>query len=117
MDSRERDKFYSSKPDEEDDDFEYEVEPPDAEVTAAAERRTREAMEASQATIDIDEIYRDAGEQRSEEILQNWFRDFKGGFRFQVKHLLIATAVLAIILTLYRLGMLGVVAVVVLMMS
>ena len=36
----------------------------------------------------------------SDEILENWVRDFRS-FRFQVKHLLIATAVLAIVLTLW----------------
>jgi hypothetical protein len=104
MDNRERDKFYSSA---DEDDEEYELEPPDAEVTAAAERNAREIVEASEARIDIDEIYRDAGQQRSDEILEKWVRDFKFGFRFQVKHLLVATALLAIVLTIYRLGFLG----------
>ncbi len=116
MDSRDRDKFYSSTSDDADED-EYEVEPPDAEVLAAEERRGQEAIEATHATIDIDEIYRDAGRQRSDEILENWFRDFKFRFRFQVKHLLIATAVLAILLTLAKLEMLGTVMVFLVMIS
>ncbi len=107
MDNRERDKFYSSSADDADDDEEYELEPPDAEVTAAAERQARELVEASQAHIDIDEIYRDAGQERSDEILGKWVRDFKFGFRFQIKHLLVATALLAIVLTIYKLGFLG----------
>jgi hypothetical protein len=118
MDKRDRDEFYLSKADAEDDDGDdYELEPPDAEVVAAEERRGREAIDASRTTIDIDEIYRDAGRQRADEILESWFKDFKFRFRFQVKHLLIATAVLAIVLTLARLQMLGTVAVLLVMFS
>jgi hypothetical protein len=118
MDSRDRDKFYSSKPGDVDDEGDdYELEPPDADVIAAEERRGTEAIEATRASIDIDEIYRDADRQRSDEILQNWFRDFKFGFRFQVKHLLIATAVLAIVLTLIKLQRLGTTAVILVMLS
>jgi hypothetical protein len=118
MNSRDRDEFYLSKPDAaEDDGDDYELEPPDAEVLAAEERRGREAIDATHATIDIDEIYRDAGRQRADEILENWFKDFRFRFRFQVKHLLIATAVLAIVLTLAKLQMLGTVAVLLVMFS
>jgi hypothetical protein len=116
MDHRERDDFYLSKPDDTDDD-ELEVEPPDADVIASEERRAQEAIEATNATIDIDEIYRDAGRERSGEILENWFRDFKFQYRFQVKHLLIATAVLAIVLTLAKRGMLGTTVVLFVMIS
>jgi len=119
MDSRDRDKFYSSNAGNTDDDDgdEYELEPPDAEIIAAEERRGNEAIEASRTRIDIDEIYRDADRQRSEEILQNWFRNLKFGFHFQVKHLLIATALLAIVLTLVKLQMLFPTVVVVVMLS
>jgi hypothetical protein len=118
MDTRDRDDFYLSKPkDDADDGDEYELEPPDADILAAEVRRGNEAVEATRASIDIDEIYRDADRQRSDEILQNWFRNFKFGFRFQVKHLLIATAVLAIVLTLYQLGRLGTAVVILVMLS
>ena len=50
MDSRERDKFYSKSNDEED-DADYELEPPDPEVLAEAERRGKEVIEASRADI------------------------------------------------------------------
>ena len=56
-------------------------------------------------SVDIDEIYRDADRRDGDEILDKWARDFR--FQFQVKHLLIATAVLAIALTLWRLELLG----------
>ncbi len=105
MNPSDRDKFYSSKTDDEDDDGEYELEPPDADVIAGEERRGKEVIESSRTMIDIDDIYRDAGRQRSDEILESWVRNFK--FRFQTKHLLVATAVLAILLTLYKLELLG----------
>lgn len=116
MDSRDRDKFYTHTP-EDDDGDEYELEPPDEHVIAAEKQRTKEAIEATQGSIDIDEIYRDAAKDRSSEILESWFRDFKFGFRFQVKHLLIATAVLAIVLALAKLKMLGTTAVMLVMLG
>lgn len=118
MNSRDRDEFYLSKPAAGNDDGEdYELEPPDAEVIAAEAERGREAIEASRANINIDEIYRDAGRQRSEEILENWFKDFQFKFRFRIKHLLIAAAALAIILTLWRFGLLGTAIVLLMMIS
>ena len=74
-------------------------------------------MEATRITIDIDEIYREADNPRGGEILDDWVRNFRGGFRFQTKHLLIATAVLSILLTLWRLEMLGDALVILLMLS
>lgn len=115
MDERERDKFYSSTSDDEDDGNEYEVEPPDAEVLAGEERRGKEALESTQMQIDIDEIFREADRDHGGEILDRWLRNFQ--FRFQVKHLLIATAVVAILLTLARLRLLGTVVVLVVMIS
>lgn len=118
MNSRNRDEFYLSKPTAANGDGDdYELEPPDAEVLAAEEQRGRDAIEASRAAIDIDEIYRDAGQHRSEEILENWFKDFQFKFRFRTKHLLIAAAALAIILTLWRLGLLGTAIVLLMMIS
>jgi hypothetical protein len=117
MDSRDRDKFYLSVPDDDNGD-DYEIEPPDADVIAAEERRGQEAIEASKVSIDIDEIYRDAGRQRSDEILESWVQKVRErGFRFQVKHLLIATAVLAIAMTFAHHGLLGTAVVVLIMIS
>jgi hypothetical protein len=106
----------TNSPDE-DDDAEYELEPPDAEVVAAEERRAREAVEATRMSIDIDEIYRESDRSRGDEILDNWVRDFRFRFRFQTKHLLIATAVLAIGLALWRLELFGTALVILLMIS
>ena len=68
-------------------------------------------------SVDIDEIYREADRRRGSEILEGWVRDFRFEFRFQVKHLLIATAVLAIVLTLCRLELLGDALVLLIMLS
>lgn len=114
MKPHERDEFYLSQPDAEDDGEEYELEPPDPEVVAAQERRGRETIEASRTAIDIDDIYRDAGRQRSDEILEGWLQHFRH-FRFQVRHLIIATAVVAIFLTLAKLQLLGVATVLLVM--
>ena len=57
-DDIDRDRIYTA--DVEDDDAELELEPPDAEVLAAEERRAQEAIDATMMSVDIDEIYRDA---------------------------------------------------------
>jgi hypothetical protein len=111
MDERDRDKFYTA-PDKDSDDDEYELEPPDP---VADENRRRAARDSVDPTIDIDDIYRDADRNRGAEILENWVRNFR--FQFQVKHLLILTAVLAIILTLARLQILGTALVILIMLS
>jgi len=84
------------------DDDEYELEAPDPEVIAAEERRNRELVETARQAIDIDDIYREADRNRGAEILEEWARNFR--FRFQTKHLLIGTALLAIFLTVARLA-------------
>ena len=101
MDERDRDKFYSP-PDLTVDDGEYELEPLDPKIVAADQRHAKEVAEQVKASIDIDEVYRDADRNRSTEILENWLRNFK--YRFHIKHLLFATAVLAIALAVSTLG-------------
>ncbi len=101
-DDLDRDKFYTSDGDDGD---EYELEGPDPEVLAAEQRRKDEAIAALGRSIDINEIYRDEEHSRSSEILHDWVKNFRG-LRFQVKHILIATAVVAIGLTLWRLELL-----------
>jgi hypothetical protein len=99
MEDPERDKFYSApEPPPDDDDLELELEPPDETIE---ERQKQLALNAIRSRIDIDEIYRDADRDRGGEILENWFRNFH--FQFQLKHMLIATAVLAIAMTLIKL--------------
>lgn len=109
-DDLDRDKFYASGAGDDvvddDDDGEYELEGPDPAVLEAEKRRRDEALAAVQRSIDIDEIYREQEHDRSSEILHDWADKFRLGLRFQVKHILIATAVLAIGLTLWRLQIL-----------
>jgi hypothetical protein len=115
MDDPSRDKTTSSTSDDWDDDADYELEPPDADVLAAEERRAKEAIDATLTSIDIEEIYREESRDRGGEILQEWTRNLQ--FRFQVKHLLIGTALLAIGLTLWRWGILGTALVILTMLS
>jgi len=75
------------------DDDEYELEAPDPEVIAAEARRDKALLESAREAIDIDAIYREADRNRGAEIIEQWFRNFR--FRFQVKHLLIGTALVA----------------------
>jgi hypothetical protein len=100
MDERERNKFYSAS-DATSDDDDYEVEPPDPDVVSAEDRHGRDVAESARLSIDIDEIYREADRNRGAEILEQWVRNFR--FRYQTKHLLIATAVLAIVFALAKL--------------
>lgn len=104
MSDLDRDKFYSagSEDDESDD---YELEPPDAEVLAHEQRRAQESIDAARRAIDIDQIYRDTCERSGEEIFGEWFKNRR--FQFQTKHLLIATAVLAVLLVLWKFSLLG----------
>jgi hypothetical protein len=99
----EREKISSSNSDDGDDDYELELEPPDPAILAGEQRRAQEALETTRMSIDIDEIYRESERDLGREAIENWFRGYR--FRFQVKHLLIATAVLAILLTLYNLNL------------
>jgi hypothetical protein len=105
-DDTNRDEFYASGTADDGND-EYELEAPDPAVLAAEKRRRDEALAAVERSIDIDAIYRDAEHSRSSAILHGWVKQLRGGFRFQVKHLLIATAVVAMGLTLWRLELLG----------
>ena len=83
------------------DDAELELEPLDPEVMAAEERRAAEAIEVHRTAIDVNEVYRDLDANRDSEIVEEWvdrLRNFR--FQFQVKHLLILTAVVAVLLVL-----------------
>jgi hypothetical protein len=102
MDERERDKFYSPPDPTADDDAEYELEPLDPAIVDAEKRHAKVVAEQVKASIDIDEVYRDADRNRSTEILEGWLHNFK--YRFHIKHLLFATAVLAIALAISTFG-------------
>jgi hypothetical protein len=112
MSDLDRDKLYTSPTDGsnsgdsvsndvDSDDSELELEPPDPEIAAAAERRSAEAINAHLTAIDINEVYRDLDANRDTEIVAEWsqrLRNFR--FQFQIRHLLILTAVVAMILAL-----------------
>jgi hypothetical protein len=105
MSDLDRDKLYTSTTDDPDsDDGDLELEPLDPELLAAAERRAAEAIDAHRKAIDINEVYRDLEANRDSEILSGWLArlgEFRPGrFQFQIKHLLILTAVLAFVLAL-----------------
>jgi hypothetical protein len=105
MSDLDRDKLYTSTSDDPDsDDGDLELEPLDPELLAAEERRAAEAIDAHRKAIDINEVYRDLEANRDSEILSGWLArlgEFRPGrFQFQIKHLLILTAVLAFVLAL-----------------
>jgi len=105
MSDLDRDKLYTSTTDEPDsDDGDLELEPLDPELLAAEERRAAEAIDAHRKAIDINEVYRDLEANRDSEILSGWLNrlgEFRPSrFQFQIKHLLILTAVLAFVLAL-----------------
>jgi len=87
---------------DDDDNADYELEPPDAEVLAAEERRAAAQVDAVKRQIDIDDLYRDLEDNRDAEIIRSWVENLR--FRFQVKHLLILTAVVAVLLAIARAG-------------
>jgi hypothetical protein len=101
MDERDRDKFYSP-PNPPEDDEELELEPLDPAIVNAEQRRAEEVAEQVRASIDIDEVYREADRNRSEEIVENWIRNFK--FRPQIKHVAYGTAALAVVIAVSSLG-------------
>jgi hypothetical protein len=81
---------------DEHDDTELELEPVDPQILAAAKQRAEEAVIAASQAINIDQIYRDLEHpdpQLPSELLEN-FR-----FQFQLKHLLVAMAVIALLVT------------------
>jgi Flp pilus assembly protein TadB len=106
-DDLDRDKLYSAAaPDGEDEDGDYELEPVDPELIAADERRAAAAIDVHRTAIDVNEVYRDVDANRDNVIFQELvgrLRNFR--FQFQIKHLLIATALAAVLLTLHKLGM------------
>jgi hypothetical protein len=87
----------AAAPDDGDDDAELELEPIDAEILAAAKRRAEETVSGATKAVDIDEIYRDIEPNREFRLPTDLFDNLR--VQFGVKHLLIATAVVAVLLT------------------
>ncbi len=103
MNNVDRDKIYGRDVDDSTDE-ELEVEPPDSDVLAHQKRAAEERVKLAEMSIDVDEVYREL-DHRDAPALPFKLPD-KLGFRFQIKHMLIATAVLAMLLTMWRLGVL-----------
>jgi hypothetical protein len=94
-----------------DDDAELELEPPDEEVLAGERRRAEEAIAAVQSRVNVDEVWREEERRLNFDDLSEWMHEIR--FRFQVKHLLILTAVVAVLVSVarYSLGAMVVLAV------
>jgi hypothetical protein len=112
MNNPERDKFYRDPPSPPSDDDEYELEEPDP---AVEEARRQAVLQSLEHTIDINEVYREAERDRAGEILNDWVRNFR--FQYRVKHLLMATAVVAIALALAKLQLFWTALIVLIMLS
>lgn len=86
--------------DYEDDGLDYEVEPVDEYVLQQEALRAREQVEEAKAAVDVDALYRDLNAR--DELDFDWekFRP-----RFSIKNLLVVTAVLAVLLTSWKIGM------------
>jgi hypothetical protein len=92
-----------NRDDSDDDDGELELEPPDPDVIASEERRAAAAINVHKKAIDVNEVYRDLDANRDTEIVEEWLaraRSFR--YQFQIKHLLILTAVVAVLLMLHE---------------
>lgn len=94
------------------DDAELELEPPDEAVEA---RQRQIALDAIRANIDLDAIYLDTERDHGSDLVAEWLRNFR--FRFQVKHLLIATAVLSVVMALITLKLLWTALIIAFMLS
>jgi hypothetical protein len=90
---------------DDDDGADLELEPVDADIIAGEKRRAAETVEAAKRAINIDEIYRNAEPIRDLELSKDLVDKFR--FHIQLKHLLVATAVVAVLLALYKLDLLG----------
>ncbi len=83
-------------PANDDDDDELELEPVDPEILAKERERAVQRTETAASKIDVDELYGDTGGYS--DLTVDWSQLKQ--FRFTTRHLLMLTAVLAILLTL-----------------
>jgi hypothetical protein len=85
------------KPVDDDDDFELELEPVDPDVVAHVQQRARAKTDEAISSVDADELFR---KPVHSDLSVDW--QFLSQFRFSTRHLLMLTAILAIILTLQQ---------------
>lgn len=88
--------------DEDDDGLDYELEPPDEDVVRLARRRASEDVAEAERSIDVDAVYRELQGRGAEDAAWE-----PSDFRFGVRELLIATGVVALLLGVWRVGLLG----------
>jgi hypothetical protein len=86
-------------PPDDDDDYELELEPVDPEILAKERSRASQRTETAASKIDVDELYGDTGGYSDLTVDLSQLKQF----RFTTRHLLISTAFLAILLTLFEL--------------
>lgn len=92
--------FYGTPPkppatgSEDDDEGDYELEGPDEQMLEAAHRRAEAEIEAARSSVDVDALYREADAETDWSAMWQGYR-----FQFQTKHLLLLTAVVAVITT------------------
>jgi hypothetical protein len=83
--------------DDDDDDAELELEPIDPEILAVERQRAARKTDEAVARIDPDELFREEGEIGLGVDWSSW-----KGFRFTTRHLLILTAMCALVMTLFK---------------
>jgi hypothetical protein len=93
-DDVDRDALYSSDAIEPD-DAHYELEPPDPDVLSSEQRMAAERIAAAARSIDADELLREDVRRLDIEVVDDWMRTLR--FQFQIKHMLWATAFVALL--------------------
>jgi len=83
-----------------DDDFELELEPVDPEIEKHKRLRSIEKTRAAEDSVDIDQLYEETNSGEPADPVD--FGQFKK-FQFSIRHLLIATALLSVVLTVEKL--------------
>jgi len=85
---------------EPDDDFELELEPVDPEIEAHQRRRAIQKTRAAEDSVDIDQLYEETNSGEPADPID--FGAFKK-FQFSIRHLLIVTALLSVVMTVTQL--------------
>jgi hypothetical protein len=83
---------------DDDDDLELELEPVDPEILAHERQRSAQKTDEAVSRIDVDELFRASDHSDLSVGWESWKQ-----FRFGTRHLLVLTALLAIVLTLKQL--------------
>lgn len=102
-DEFDRDSFYSdghaNGASADDDADEYELEPIDEEILEAQRRRAEAEIAIARTEVDVERLHAEANETPE---MEDYLSDFR--FQFGIKHMMIATAGLAILLALWQAG-------------